>query len=132
MNLSEKLAEADGADAVPPAEEVAARNRRAGDPGGPGAFVERRAPGGSAPPGTHPLRRASDRGALDDAWKQSKQKVQTKVLAEIAPTAADLSPDELRNKVRATVNEILEREYIGISPIGRQRFLEEMLQDSLG
>ena len=54
------------------------------------------------------------------------------MLAEIAPTAADLSPDELREKVRSTVNEILEREDIGISPIERQRFVEEMLEDSLG
>ena len=61
-----------------------------------------------------------------------RQKVQAKVLAEIAPTAADLSPDELRDKVRSTVNEILEREDIGISPIERQRFVEEMLEDSLG
>ena len=69
---------------------------------------------------------------LDEQWKQSKAKVQAKVLAEIAPTAADLSPEELRSKVRATVNEILEREDIGISPIERQRFVEEMLEDSLG
>ena len=78
------------------------------------------------------MRRAADRSALDSAWKQSKQKVQAKVLAEIAPKAADLSPDELREKVRSTVNEILEREDIGISPIERQRFVEEMLEDSLG
>jgi pilus assembly protein CpaF len=78
------------------------------------------------------MRRASDRTALDTAWKQSKQKVQAKVLAEIAPKAADLSPDELREKVRSTVNEILEREDIGISPIERQRFVEEMLEDALG
>ena len=149
MNLSEKLAAADGAAATPPAEEAPPpRNRRATDPGGPaaagaagtgssgekrgGLMGDRRAPGGSAPPGKHPLRRASDRGALEEAWKQSKQKVQAKVLAEIAPTAADLSPDELREKVRSTVNEILEREDIGISPIERQRFVEEMLEDSLG
>ena len=30
------------------------------------------------------------------------------------------------------MNEILEREDIGISPIERQRFVEEMLEDSLG
>ena len=58
--------------------------------------------------------------------------MQQKVLAEIAPGAADLTPDELREKVRTTVNEILEREDIGISPIERQRFVEEMLEDSLG
>ena len=101
---------------------------------GPPDGVERRVAGSAAPPGAkgHPLRRASDRTALDTAWKQSKQKVQAKVLAEIAPKAADLSPDELRDKVRSTVNDILEREDIGISPIERQRFVEEMLEDSLG
>ena len=85
-------------------------------------------------PGKHPLRRSSDRAVLDEAWKQSKAKVQAKVLAEIAPTSANLSPDELREKVRSTVNEILDREDIGISisPIERQRFVEEMLEDSLG
>ena len=93
---------------------------------------DRRAPGGSAPAGKHPLRRASDRVALEEAWKQSKQKVQAKVLAEVGPAAADLSPDELREKVRSTVNEIVEREDIGISPIERQRFVEEILEDSLG
>ena len=78
------------------------------------------------------MRRAADRSALDEAWKQSKAKVQAKVLAEIAPTSANLSPDELRDKVRTTVNEILDHEDIGISPIERQRFVEEMLEDSLG
>ena len=53
-------------------------------------------------------------------------------MSEIAPRAANLSPDELRTQVRNTVNEILEREDIGISPIERQRFVEEMLEDSLG
>ncbi len=54
------------------------------------------------------------------------------VLAEVAPGSADLPPDELRAKVRTKVNEILEREDIGISPIERQRFVDEMLEDSLG
>ena len=135
MNLSEKLAAADGtATPPPPPEETPPpRNRRAGDVGGPPA-VERRVAGSGPAPGAkaHPMRRASDRTALDEAWKQSKQKVQAKVLAEIAPKAADLSPDELREKVRSSVNDILEREDIGISPIERQRFVEEMLEDALG
>ena len=138
MNLSEKLAAADDIPPtppqVPPPEDAPTqRNRREGDAGPPDG-VERRVAGGAAPTGAkgHPLRRASDRAALDTAWKQSKQKVQAKVLAEIAPKAADLSPDELRDKVRSTVNDILEREDIGISPIERQRFVEEMLEDSLG
>ncbi len=138
MNLSEKLAAADGngppAEPVPAAVEAAPpRNRREGDVGAQPVF-ERRAAGGGTEAGAkgHPLRRSTDRAALDSAWKQSKQKVQARVLAEIAPTAADLSPDELREKVRSTVNDILEREDIGISPIERQRFVEEMLEDSLG
>src|SRR5271165_6363936 len=143
MNLSEKLAAADGSAAAPPSEETPPRNRWATDAEGPGETgerpgppggVERRGAGVKPGPGKHPLRRAADRSALDESWKQSKAKVQAKVLAEIAPTSANLSPDELREKVRATVNEILEREDIGISisPIERQRFVEEMLEDSLG
>ena len=136
MNLSEKLAAADGPPAAPPPppeEASPPRNRRAGETG-TAPVVERRTTTNPAAPGTkgHPMRRSSDRSALDEAWKQSKQKVQAKVLAEIAPKAADLAPEELRDKVRSSVNDILEREDIGISPIERQRFVEEMLEDSLG
>jgi pilus assembly protein CpaF len=117
MNLSEKLAAADGG-AEAPSEETPNRARTARP---------------SAPAGKDaPRRRNNDRTASEDAWSQSKAVVQAKVLAEIAPTAADLSPDELRTKVRSSVNDILEREDIGISPIERQRFVEEMLEDSLG
>jgi len=135
VNLSEKLAAADGAadraaegaGSAPPGESP--RNRRAGDPGGPPVR-----PNPFGEPGTkgHPMRRASDRSVLDQTWKASKQKVQGKVLAEIGPRAADLAPDELRERVRSTVNDILDREDLGISPIERQRFVEEILEDSLG
>jgi pilus assembly protein CpaF len=123
MNLSEKLAAADGgAESSVPAPTTS--DRRTGG-------ADRRS--GGPPPKDAPRRRSTDRTASsEEAWLQSKAVVQAKVLAEIAPTAADLSPDELRNKVRTTVNEILEREDIGISPIERQRFVEEMLEDSLG
>ena len=106
MNLTEKLAAADSDE-------------------------EAVAPEGSAakPPSA---RRSPDRTSSSEVWAQSKQKVQAMVLAEVAPKAADLSPDQLRTKVRASVNDILEREDIGISPIERQRFVEEMLEDSLG
>src|SRR5579871_4002996 len=121
MNLSEKLAAADGA--VESAQAPATSDRRSG--------MERRS--GGPPPKDAPRRRVTDRtSSSEEAWLQSKAVVQAKVLAEIAPTAADLSPDELRTKVRSTVNEILEREDLGISPIERQRFVEEMLEDSLG
>jgi pilus assembly protein CpaF len=111
MNLSEKLAAADR-----------------------GAESPAQAAGGGSggPPPKDAAKRRSPSSSSEEAWLQSKAVVQAKVLAEIAPKAADLSPDELRNKVRTTVNEILEREDIGISPIERQRFVEEMLEDSLG
>ena len=122
MSLSDRLNAPDGATPGGSETEVPARARPVvGDPTGVGKDV---------PP--TPRRRASDRTTSNDLWSQSKAKVQSKVLAEIAPRAANLSPDELRTQVRNTVNEILEREDIGISPIERQRFVEEMLEDSLG
>jgi pilus assembly protein CpaF len=116
MNLSEKLAAADG---VVPAEDAGVEQ--------PKRRITDRTPSGETP-----RRRSTDRSTSSEMWSQSKAKVQAKVLAEIAPKAADLSPDELRSQVRTTVNEILEREDIGISPIERQRFVDEMLEDSLG
>jgi pilus assembly protein CpaF len=122
MNLSEKLAAADDGDEPPRGREEQGARKRTGGETGP-----KEAPTAKARPG----RTASER-TNKDLWAQSKAKVQAKVLAEIAPKAADLSPDQLRANVRTTVNEILEREDIGISPIERQRFVEEMLEDSLG
>ena len=112
MNLSEKLAAAVDGDEeeVPPA--GAAKAAR------PAAKAR--------------TRRPTERTASDEAWSTSKRKVQLMVLSEVAPGSADLPPDELRTKVRSKVNEILEREDIGISPIERQRFVDEMLEDSLG
>ena len=120
MSLSDRLNSNDGPASTPPEPEssVAPRPGVAGSSG--------------AGPASTPRRRASDRASSNDQWSQSKVKVQAKVLAEIAPRAANLSPDELRTQVRNTVNDILEREDIGISPIERQRFVEEMLEDSLG
>ena len=121
MNLSEKLAAADAGD-IPDEGRLARAPRPPGRPR-PTGTTAKESPGAAA----------TDRTASsEEAWSQSKAVVQAKVLAEIAPTAADLSPDELRAKVRSTVNEILEHEDIGISPIERQRFVEEMLEDSLG
>jgi pilus assembly protein CpaF len=120
MSLSDRLNSPDGATPVPEVDAPAPRP----------AVTVANGTGKEASP--TPRRRATDRTTSNDLWLQSKAKVQSKVLAEIAPRAANLSPEELRNQVRNTVNEILEREDIGISPIERQRFVEEMLEDSLG
>ena len=126
MSLSEKLAAANGDE-----------ESRSSDPSSPskrpGQSSERRPTGGSGPgPKGRPVRRNSERATVEEKWAQSKAKVQAKVLSEVAPTAANLSPDELRAKVRASVGEILDREDIGISPIERQRFVDEMIEDSIG
>jgi pilus assembly protein CpaF len=120
VNLTEKLAAADDGDDPPRGQEEQGTRKRPPEETGSHAAKN------------NPVRRPSDRMNNSDLWAESKQKVQAKVLAEIAPQAADLSPEKLRLKVRSTVNEILEREDIGISPIERQRFVEEMLEDSLG
>jgi pilus assembly protein CpaF len=113
MNLSEKLAAAD-------VDGVSKSDSGEGDPKSAGTAAAPRS------------RRSSERTASDEAWTHSKRKVQQMVLAEVAPGSVDLPADQLRTKVRTTVNEILEREDIGISPIERQRFVDEMLEDSLG
>jgi pilus assembly protein CpaF len=113
MNLSEKLAAADG-------ESVEDTTSTEGTTPGPTTTRKPR------------NRRTAERTTSDEAWSHSKRKVQLMVLAEVAPGSADLEPEQLKAKVRSTVNEILEREDIGISPIERQRFVEEMLEDSLG
>ncbi len=114
MNLTEKLAAADEGAEAEAKEEAKTTARR---------------PRSSTPR----TRRPADRNTTEAAaWTNAKVKVQQRVLSEIAPGAADLSPEELRDKVRTIVNEIIEREDIGISPIERQHFVEEMLEDSLG
>jgi pilus assembly protein CpaF len=122
VSLSDRLNSPEGGTPGHPDSESPARPR-------PSATVTSPASQEAAPA---PRRRPSDRSTSNDLWSQSKAKVQAKVLAEIAPRAANLSPEELRTQVRNTVNEILEREDIGISPIERQRFVEEILEDSLG
>jgi pilus assembly protein CpaF len=123
MNLTEKLAAADdGGDSSSGPAEQGARKRTPGETGSKQPPTAKNRPG----------RQANDRTSNSQVWAESKQKVQAKVLAEIAPKAANMSPDELRASVRSTVNDILEREDIGISPIERQRFVDEMLEDALG
>jgi pilus assembly protein CpaF len=115
MNLSEKLAASEDdveVNGVPPKLEARPKPSRA-------ALLDR-------------TRRSGEHSAKEDAWTDSKRQVQQMVLTEVAPSAGDLEPDQLRTKVRTTVNEILEREDIGISPTERQRFVDEMLEDSLG
>ena len=88
MSLSDRLNSADGTMPGDSDPELPVRPRPpTGEGNGAG-------PGRDAPPVSR--RRTSDRSTSNDLWLQSKAKVQAKVLTEIAPRAADLSPDELR------------------------------------
>ena len=64
--------------------------------------------------------------------KQSKRKVRDLVLAELAPRMAGLDGDALADEVKACLDGILTREDVKVSPVERRRFVEEVMQDTLG
>ena len=119
MKLSEKLATMTEA----PPEEVAAADPLVST--APEKRVVRRH-SSNAP------RRSGAKGTESDAWVTSKRKVHQLVLAEVAPKMGKLSASALASEVRSSVDRILAREDIGVSPIERRRFVQEVIQDTLG
>ncbi|MGH9121063.1 MAG: CpaF family protein, partial [Acidimicrobiales bacterium] len=85
---------------------------------------------GRTSPGRSPSRRSS--GPDSSKWESSKRAVHKRVLEEVAPTSGQLGPAALERKVRQAVDSILMSEDIGISPIERKRFLQEVIGDILG
>src|SRR4051812_28606129 len=65
-------------------------------------------------------------------WEASKRKVRDHVLADLAPRMAGLEGDALRNEVKACVDKFLTREDVKVSPAERRRFVDEVMQDTLG
>ena len=104
MKLSEKLASAEPANEADPV-----------SPGGAPAWQRSRL----AP-------------AVSDKWQASKRTVHQRILSELAPISSQLSPAELEAKVRSTLDEILGNEDLGVSPLERRRFIQEVLGDILG
>ncbi len=113
MKLSDKLA------AIEEDERIAAEPARARRPGRPGAQPER------TPDGLQAARRAS-------GWQDKKRKVRDLVLAEVAPKIGGLSGDKIANEVRLALDRILEREDVRVSPSERRKFVQEVIQDTLG
>ena len=70
--------------------------------------------------------------AEDQRWNSSKRAVHHRLLRELAPTSSHLPAAELKAKVRAALDEILETEDLGVSRLERQRFVQELLGDILG
>ena len=111
MKLSDKLAaieEEDRAVSEP------TRNRRPGQP-------------------TNTARPVRPRTAAASAgWQANKRKVRDLVLAEVAPKIGGLSGERLSQEVRTALDVILQREDVKISPSERRKFVQEVIQDTLG
>src|ERR1043165_4383218 len=69
------------------------------------------------------------------SWTDAKRKVRDLVLADLAPKLTGpkaLSGPALEKEVKATLDRILRREDVKVSPVERQKFLNEVLSDTLG
>jgi pilus assembly protein CpaF len=68
-------------------------------------------------------------------WRDAKRKVRDLVLAEVGPKLSGpkaLTGPALEKEVKACLDRILRREEVRISPIERQKFLAEVMSDTLG
>ena len=91
-------------------------------------------------PGITPARRkgpqqpvpARAKGKPGSPWDETKRKVRDLVLAELAPKLAAGSPEAITDEVKSALDGILEREDVKVSPRERQKFVQEMIQDTLG
>jgi pilus assembly protein CpaF len=66
------------------------------------------------------------------SWEVSKRKVRDLVLADLAPRMGGLEGDALADEVKSCLDKILGREDVKISPAERRRFVDEVIQDTLG
>ncbi|MGZ4120228.1 MAG: CpaF family protein [Actinomycetota bacterium] len=89
-------------------------------------------------PGQRPAPRRTAEGETEKApnkWSDAKRKVRDLVLAEVGPKLSGpkaLKGAALEKEVKACLDRILRREEVRISPIERQRFLAEVMSDTLG
>jgi pilus assembly protein CpaF len=116
VKLSDKLAaieEEDRVTAEPP------RPRRPGQ--------QQPAAATAATPGNRPRTAAASAG-----WQANKRKVRELVLAEVAPKIGGLSGERLAVEVRNALDAILQSEQVKISPSERRKFVQEVIQDTLG
>ena len=65
-------------------------------------------------------------------WSDSKRKVRDLVLADVAPKMKGLHGEQLVAEVRAALDRALQREDVQVSPVERRKFVQEMIQDTLG
>jgi pilus assembly protein CpaF len=78
-------------------------------------------------------RAASTKSKRDSAsWDESKRKVRQLVLAEVAPKMGKLKGEALTNEVKSALDKILQRQDVQVSPLERRKFVQEVIQDTLG
>src|SRR5262245_61476055 len=76
-----------------------------------------------------------EKSASATRWSDAKRTVRDHVLADLAPKITGpkaLTGAALEKEVKATLDRILRREDVRISPVERQKFLNEVLSDTLG
>ena len=66
------------------------------------------------------------------SWDESKRKVRQLVLAEVAPKMGKLRGEALTNEVKTALDKILQRQDVQVSPLERRKFVQEVIQDTLG
>ncbi len=66
------------------------------------------------------------------SWEESKRKVRQLVLAEVAPKMGKLKGDALITEVKTALDKILQRQDVQVSPLERRKFVQEVIQDTLG
>jgi pilus assembly protein CpaF len=114
VKLSEKLAALDIGDVDEPVEAASRRPLRARDP-----------------------RRTRDLAKRngDASWEDSKRKVRELVLDDLGPKLTGpraLHGAALVAEVKATVDRMLQREDVNVSPAERRKFVAEVMSDTLG
>jgi pilus assembly protein CpaF len=117
MKLSEKLAAL---------EEEEARQAKSAAPASSPATPKRRTSTAADDP------KSKRAAAKASGWAARKKQVRDLVLAEVAPKMAGLHGEELTNEVKSALDRILQREDVQVSPIERRKFVQEMIQDTLG
>src|SRR6266852_1483537 len=73
-----------------------------------------------------------DHHGVPSSWEVAKRQVRELALAELAPKMSYLSGAALAKEVRATLDVIIQRNDVTVSPIERRTFVDEMLRDTLG
>ncbi len=75
------------------------------------------------------------KGRARGTWGDAKRKVRELVLTELGPKLTGpkaLTGGKLEKEVRSSLDKMLKREDVKISPIERQRFVAEVISDTLG